>query len=258
LPAASSDSESSSALQQCHSCGAPLSGEYCASCGQRRLGGRLTLRALLGDVLKRVFRLDKDFAITFWRMLRQPGRLVPDYLAGLRGGYLDPFQYFFSSVFVQVVVSAVVHSLAPTVNRETAVRWLGQLSGVVAIKLVNVFWMGTLWRLLFRPLRYNLAEIYVFAMYAFGTTGILWALLPLLDLAVPYPLGANPLTVLTVTLSTEVLYMTYAIWQFSGLPLWRCVLRVLCVLCVGYALLVGVIGVEPVARLLLPTLQTAH
>ena len=231
-----------------------LTGEYCSACGQQRLAGRLTLRGLLRDVLKRVFRLDWAFLVTFWRMLREPGRLVPAYLAGHRAGFLDPFQYFFSCVFVQVVVSAFTHWLAPTVNRTSAVGWLGALGGIVAIKLLNVFWMGALWRLLYKPLRYNLAEIYVFAMYAFGTTGLLWALLPLADLAIPYPVGANPLIVLWVTLGIEVVYMTYAIWQFSGLPLWRCVARVLVVLLAGYTLLIGVVGLHAVTHLLLPRL----
>jgi hypothetical protein len=243
------------AEEHCSSCGALLSGEYCAACGQRRLAGRLTLLSFLSDVLKRVLRLDHAFVVTFWRMLREPGRLVPDYLEGRRAGYLDPFQYFFSSVFVQVVVSALTHWLAPAVNRVSAFGWLGQLGGVVAIKLLNVFWMGTLWRLFYRQLRYNLAEIYIFGMYAFGTTGLLWAALPLVDLAIPYPLGADAVTVLWVTLGIELLYMTYAIWQFSGLALWRCVGRVLVVLIAGYALLIGVFGAEPIAHLLLPLPQ---
>jgi hypothetical protein len=243
--------------EHCRSCGALLSGEYCAACGQRRLASRLTLGSFLGDVLKRVFRLDREFAITFFRMLREPGRLVPDYLAGRRAGYLDPFQYFFSSVFVQLVVSALTHWLAPAVNRASAFGWLGQLGGVVAIKLLNVFWLGMLWRLFYRQVRYNLAEIYVFGMYAFGTTGILWAALPLIDLAIPYPLGADAVTVLWVTLGIEVLYMTYAIWQFSGLALWRCVGRVVVVLIAGYALLIGVFGAGPIAHLLLPLPQAA-
>ena len=206
-------------------------------------------------MLRRVFRFDKAFAVTVWRMLREPGQLVPDYLAGRRAGYLDPIHYLFSSVFVQVVVGSFTLLVAPAVGRTSAYGWLGRLGGVVAIKALTIFWMGTVWRVLFRPLRYNLAEIYVFAMYAFGTTGLLWALLPLADLAVPYPLGANPLTVLGVTLGVEVAYMTYAIWQFSGLALWECAVRVTVVLVVGYALLIGLIGTDQVAHILLPALQ---
>jgi hypothetical protein len=244
--------------QYCSSCGAALTGEYCAACGQRRLAGRLTLPQLASEVGRRVLRFDKAFALTVWRMLREPGRLVPDYLAGRRAGYLDPIQYLLSCVFVQLAVTGFTHWAAPAWQRDSALRWLGQLGGVAAIKVFTIFLMGALWRVLFRPLRYNLAEIYVFAMYAFGTTGLLWALLPLADLAVPYPLGASAVTVLAVTLAVEVLYMTYAIWQFSALPLWQCGARVLLVLLAGYALLIGVLGAQPVAHLLLPRLPAVN
>ena len=236
----------------CRNCGAALSGPYCAACGQPRLAGRLTLAGLATDVARRVFRFDRAFGVTAWRMVRAPGRLVSDYLSGRREDLLDPVQFLISSVFVQVVVSAFTHWAAPAVGRTSALAWLGQLSGVVAIKVLNIFWMGSLWRLMFRARRYNLAEIFVFAMYAFGTVGLLWALLPLVDLAVPYPLGANPLVVLTASLGLETAYMTYAIRQFSGLPLWECLSRVIVVLTVGYALLIGIVGADHVANVLLP------
>lgn len=89
-------------------------------------------------------------------------------------------------------------------------------------------------------------------MYGFGTAGLLWAVLPLVDLAVPYPLGANPVVVLSASLGLETVYLTYAIQGFSRLSAWECLSRVVIVLAVGYALLVGVLGVDNVAHVLLP------
>ncbi len=242
-------------LDYCKNCSIPLAGEYCHQCGQRRVDGKLTLGSFFADVARRVFRFDKAFAVTLWRMLVAPGRLVPDYLEGKRAGYLDPIQYFISSVFVQFVVTATTQDLAPILGRESAIAWLGQLTGVVAVKVLTIFWMGTLWRFMFRPTRYNLAEIYVFALYAFGTTGLLWSVLPLVDIAVPYPLGANAIVVTAVTLVVEIAYMTYAIWQFGKIPFWNCAMRVTAVLAVGYLLLVAIVGVEHVAHFLLPTVK---
>jgi hypothetical protein len=243
---------------QCSNCGAVLTGEYCAACGQRRLAGRVTLGSFSMDIVRRVFRFDRAFAVTVWRMLREPGRLVPDYLAGRRGGYLEPVQYLISCVFVQFVVSALTERFAPAVGRISAYGWLGRLSGVVAVKVLMIFWMATLWRLMFRATRYNLAEIYVFAMYAFGTLGVLWAVPPLIDLMVPYPLGADATTVLLVTLAIEVGYLTYAIWQFSNIPVWICAFRVTVVLVVGDALLAWLFGADYLAHLWLPNLHLRH
>jgi|SRR5579862_4044721 len=242
--------------QHCSNCGAALTGEYCAACGQRRLA-RLTLGSFAADVVRRVFRFDQALAVTVWRMLREPGRLVNDYLLGRRSGYLDPLHYLFSGVFVQVAVTAFTRLVAPALGRTSAYGWLGQLGGVVAFQALAILWMGTVWRLMFRPRRYNLAEIYVFAIYTFTTTGLLWTLLPLADLAVPYPLGADPGTVLLVTAGVEVGYLSYAVWRFSGLAPWQSVVRVTLVLGTGYALLVALLGPQYLARLLLPTLPIA-
>ena len=242
-------------LARCPSCGAQLLGEYCHACGQRKVAGRITVAAFIGDVARRVFRFDKAFVVTVWRMLRGPGELVQDYLAGRRQGYLDPIQYFISSVFVQVCVAAITRSLAPLFNRMSAINWLESLSGVVAVKILIIFWMGTLWRLLFRPIRYNLGEIYVFASYGFATTGLLWALLPVVDLIVPWPLGANSLLVASASAAVEAAYLTYAVRGFSQLPLGTCLCRVTSVLALGYLLLAGIVGLERTARWLLPPLQ---
>ena len=238
--------------EACRNCGAQLAGEFCHSCGQHRSAVPLTLKAFGGEVVRRVFRFDKAFAVTIWRMLREPGQLVSDYLSGRRSGYLDPIQYFISSVFVQFVIAALVRALAPLMDRLSATAWLGQLGGIVAVKVLTVFWMGTLWRVLFWQGGYALAEIYVFAMYAFGTTGLLWALLPVIDLLVPLPLGASDYTVASVTFAVEVGYMSYAIYRFSHLSLTGYVLRVSVVMVVGYILLASIVGRERMINLLLP------
>lgn len=115
---------------------------------------------------------------------------------------------------------------------------------MVAFQALAILWMGTVWRLMFRP----------GAITSPRASGLLWALLPLADLAMPYPLGADPSTVLLVTAGIEVSYLSYAVWRFSGLALCQSVVRVTLVLGAGYALLVALLGPEYLARLLLPTL----
>ena len=237
---------------QCTSCETPLVGDFCHACGQRRIQGRLSVGEFFADVVRRVFRFDQAFAVTFWRMVRHPGRLADDYFVGRRAGILDPLQYFISSIFVQLVIAALTRALAPMVGRLSALAWLGQLGGVVAVKILLIFWMATIWRLLFRAKRANLAESYVFATYVFGTTSLLWAMLPLIDLLVPAPLGANVLVVSAVTLGIEVLYASYAIANFAKIPWFASFARVVVVMVVGYGLLAIVVGPGSIVSLLLP------
>jgi hypothetical protein len=229
---------------KCGRCDTLLVGEYCHACGQHRVRGRLTLRLFLTDVMRRILRLDKDFVVTFWRTLWGPGALTNDYLAGRRRDILDPLHYFVSSVFAQFVVSSITRALAPLINRESAMSWLGALGGIVAIKLGLILWAGGLWRLMFRSRTTNLAEIYVFTTYAASTTGLLWALLPLVDLLVPFDLARSEASVASITLGIEVIYVTYAVHDWLPRSLWRVFLGVASVLFVGYAILAAVLGVD--------------
>jgi uncharacterized protein DUF3667 len=243
--------------QQCPNCGTALVGDYCHGCGQRRIVDRLTVGDFLGDVGRRVFRFDVAFARTFWGMLRAPGTLVDDYLSGRRARLVDPIHFFISSVFIQVLINAFTRAVAPLLLRTSALSWIERLGGVVAVKILVIFWMASIWHLLFRPVRYNLAEIYVFATYVFGATGLLWAVVPLIDLLVPAPLGASPLVVSSITLAIEVGYTSYAVAHFARLPLWNSALRVSAVLAVGYGALVGLVGLDRAIVLLLPPMPAA-
>ena len=69
--------------EHCPNCNTSLIGEYCHTCGQRRIGGPITVQAFIGEVLRRVFRLDRAVITTFSAMLRSPGALVADYLEDL-------------------------------------------------------------------------------------------------------------------------------------------------------------------------------
>jgi len=238
--------------ERCPNCSTTLAGEYCHACGQRRIDGRLTVREFLSDVVRRVFRFDKAFARTFWDMLRMPGALVADYLEGRRQGRIDPIHFFISSVFVQLVIAGVTRAIAPLVLRASALGWLERLGGVVTVKILIIFWMASIWSLLFRQVRYNLAEIYVFATYVFGTVGLLWAIVPVVDLLVPLPLGASPAVIAVVMLGIEIGYTSYAVKQFARLPVLVAFLRVGIVLAIGYGVLVALVGVERAIGLLLP------
>ena len=152
--------------------------------------------------------------------------LVNDYLAGRRARMLDPLQYFISSVFIQIIVSGVTTAVAPLLNRESAESWLGQLGGMVAIKILFILWAGTLWRTLFRSRRFGLGEIYVFTTYAMATTGVLWSLLPIADLLIPVVLARSEMWVAAITLGIEVIYLTYAVRDSTERPVWQVLLGV--------------------------------
>src|SRR5690606_21479332 len=79
----------------CPSCGAGLTGRYCAECGERSTGrADLSLLAFLKDALYELANADSRVWRSLRSLLLQPGRLSEEYLAGRRRPWLGPVQLF--------------------------------------------------------------------------------------------------------------------------------------------------------------------
>ena len=91
----------------CPNCGSSLAHRYCAECGQAAPGpGDYSLRAHAADLFEQLTSLDGKAARTFWTLVRRPGLLTADHLAGKRGRYLRPLQLF-------LVVNVLLFVAAP-------------------------------------------------------------------------------------------------------------------------------------------------
>ena len=82
----------------CVTCGAPLTGPFCAQCGQRVRAGRLTLRSVLADAWQHVVSLDSSLWRTTVGLVRRPAALIRDVLAGRTVRYTGPARYFLLAV----------------------------------------------------------------------------------------------------------------------------------------------------------------
>lgn len=89
----------------CGNCGAPLSGPYCAQCGQHARENARSLAALLRDGLDVVAHVDSRFWRTLGKLLAQPGALTVEYFADRRARYISPLRLY-------VVLSVVYFALA--------------------------------------------------------------------------------------------------------------------------------------------------
>jgi len=96
------------AVERCVSCDAPLSGPYCARCGERALEPEaLTLRHFLVHTVAHEL-LHVDGAL--WRTLRllfvRPGRLSLEYAAGRRRPYVNPFRLLLIAIVAYALMSS--------------------------------------------------------------------------------------------------------------------------------------------------------
>jgi hypothetical protein len=88
---------------QCRNCGSPVSGSYCANCGQPTHLHR-SLVSLGHDILHGVFHFEGKFWHTIPELLFRPGRLTRRYIDGERAKFVSPMALFLFSVFLMVAV----------------------------------------------------------------------------------------------------------------------------------------------------------
>ena len=91
----------------CLNCGEPMSGRFCASCGQRHETHPPTVGHLLGEVAETLTHADSRLWRTLRLLLTKPGLLTVDFLAGRRDRYLPPIRLYFILSFIFFLILAL-------------------------------------------------------------------------------------------------------------------------------------------------------
>ncbi len=79
----------------CGNCDAPMTGAYCAQCGQHARESARSLHAVLSDGWHLFVHVDGRFWYTLWTLLAKPGQLTLDYFAERRARYVSPVRLYF-------------------------------------------------------------------------------------------------------------------------------------------------------------------
>jgi uncharacterized protein DUF3667 len=109
-----------SAPNACLNCGAQLAGEYCASCGQRKVAREedLTLREFLEDTTQELAHWEGKVPQTLKTLFLQPGRLTLDFLAGRRVRWLPPLRLYLICSLAYFLSDALAESITHRAARE--------------------------------------------------------------------------------------------------------------------------------------------
>ena len=90
----------------CLNCGAPLSGTWCAQCGQRVTATRPTVHELLHEAFHEFSHFDGKIIRTIALLLFRPGALTAEFLEGKRARSVTPIRlYLVCSLFFFGVLS---------------------------------------------------------------------------------------------------------------------------------------------------------
>jgi hypothetical protein len=95
-------------LTHCENCGAPLTGEFCAKCGQHAIDYRRSILRVLLDAADSFLNWDTKFLKTLGLLLIRPWELTNDFNAGRRARYVHPLRlYLIASVIFFLVARAI-------------------------------------------------------------------------------------------------------------------------------------------------------
>ena len=97
---------------ECLNCGARLHGRFCAQCGQRAAPPFPTLREMLVDAWHELTVFDDRLLLTVSALLRRPGTLTLEFLAGRRMTYVPPLRLYLVASVVYFLVAAFAPSVA--------------------------------------------------------------------------------------------------------------------------------------------------
>jgi len=88
------DAEFGIATANCADCAAPISGKYCAACGQETVIETPTVRHFLHEFADQYVALEGKLGRTLRVLLLRPGQLTIDYVEGRRQRYVRPLKLY--------------------------------------------------------------------------------------------------------------------------------------------------------------------
>ena len=96
----------------CRNCGAVLTGQFCAECGQKDVNLNPTMLDFVHEVWHELLHVDGKLIPTVRMLLTAPGALTLEYYAGRRARYISPMRLYlvFSILFFAVA------AITPDVN----------------------------------------------------------------------------------------------------------------------------------------------
>lgn len=89
---------------KCLNCGTEFQGNFCPECGQRADTNRLTIHAILKNLLLAILSNDGGIWITLKSLFTRPGAMMVDILNGKRKSYFSPFPMLFLTLALYIMV----------------------------------------------------------------------------------------------------------------------------------------------------------
>ncbi len=120
--------------KNCLNCRAPLTGPFCAACGQKAHVHR-SMRAFFQDFIQGLFNFEGKIWRTLPMLAWRPGEMTRRYIAGERARFISPIALYLFSVFLMFAVlnlTGTLNSDAPGVVDSNLGMAIGEQKAVIA------------------------------------------------------------------------------------------------------------------------------
>lgn len=107
--------------EPCRNCGDPTIGNYCPTCGQRKVEVRISMRRMLMEALEDQFSINSALPRTLGALFLRPGHLTREYVAGRIVRYIPPFRLYLVSSLIFFLSLSVLPVLKPAQDGELVV-----------------------------------------------------------------------------------------------------------------------------------------
>lgn len=77
---------------------------YCSYCGQKTSVSRITIGSLLRDLPHAIFHVDRGFLFNIWKLFKQPGIAIDQYLSGKRKQFYHPASYIVIALILNYLI----------------------------------------------------------------------------------------------------------------------------------------------------------
>lgn len=157
----------------CKSCGAEMTGPFCAQCGKpkswRKMDGGYLMLELAG-----LFNVEKGLVYTFSSLMTRPGAALREYLTGDRSKFVKPLTFllatsFFYTVFSKMLKVTPVFDYAKFGENNPFVSIMAWVSSHYGYANVMLGLVMSLWiKLFFRKSPYHYVEILAILCFSLG------------------------------------------------------------------------------------------
>jgi hypothetical protein len=93
---------------RCLNCGTVVEGRHCAQCGQAADAHVLSMKEVMGDVTHSLLHLDSRVWRTLRLLVRRPGELTREFIAGRHQLYIPPFRLYLAISIIYFALSALL------------------------------------------------------------------------------------------------------------------------------------------------------